>query len=344
MSNPDERNSLVGCLGDAWNAFFFPAASTARLAALRVVFVAMQLLWFAIPLNAQLHMLDASGFSEAQPITRALLLVMPEALMRNSNVLIGLWALTIGAGVLALIGLYSRYALAAFALGTMTQVSLFYSYGEFHHREGIFCIVLLLMALAPCGDCLSLDAVFGRRSQLDRPWYCGSISRYAMWPLMVGQVLLCIAYFDAAMSKLIVGGPHWFNGYTLQTYLLNDGILWHRPLGVWLSQYRLPCIGLAVGAVGLELLFFVTLIPRARRLTPLFLLSGVAMHVGIYVLQAAPFFQFMTLYLMWVPFERLPVLRDRRSSADLTTQEPDVTSTIVSKAVNVSGLAGTPHH
>ena len=43
-----------------------------------------------------------------------------------------------------------------------------------------------------------------------------------------------------------------------------------------------------------------------RRLLPIFLLAGLAMHLGIYVMMAAPFFQLMLMYIVFVPFERLP--------------------------------------
>jgi hypothetical protein len=66
---------------------------------------------------------------------------------------------------------------------------------------------------------------------------------------------------------------------------------------------------MAVSAVGYEGLFWLILIPRLRKWTvPAVLACGVMLHLGIFFLQSAPFFMWMTLYGVWVPWERLPGL------------------------------------
>lgn len=287
--------------------FFFRRGSTAAPAVMRVLAVGLYLFWLGDSLEYNLHHLEAPGFDQPQYITQFILLFIDEATLRSPQVITWLWGATQAVGGLALIGLFTRVSLLAYTIGQLVLIAHAYSYGEFHHPEALYILFLFMLAFAPSGDCLSVDAMIeagrGRRA---RPWYQGSISRLALWPLLTIQVLLCIAYVDAGVSKLILGGVHWFNGYTLQNYLLEDGLRRGLPLGVWLSKYRLPCILISVGAVAFEMSFWLVMVPRLRWLRLPILLGGAAMHTGIYFLQGAPFFTFTVIYLTWVPWGKLP--------------------------------------
>jgi len=126
----------------------------------------------------------------------------------------------------------------------------------------------------------------------------------ATWPLTTVKWLLALAYLSAGLSKLVFGGPDWLNGYTLQGHLLQDAIRWERPIGLWMSQQHALCLIASYCTIIFEIGFPIILfIPR---LAPFFLIPGVCFHTSIYVMQAAPFWQFLTLYLVWVPFEKLP--------------------------------------
>ena len=289
-----------------WARYFFPVGSTVRPAVLRIVCVTLQLVWFCYPLSAHQKLLASPQFEDPQLLVRLLLGVFEQDTLRSPTVIGTAWWVTTVCGILALIGLGTRVALALFAAGSMLLISHIYSYGEYHHPEALYVVFLFLLAFCPCGDCLSVDAWLRRRSRDGRRWYRGTTSRLAMWPLVTVQCLLAIAYADAAMSKMLLGGLSWFNGYTLQNYLLFDGIR-KGTWGVHVAPYRWVCVLMAVGAVAFEASFWLILIPRLRRLPgalPLVLLGGVGLHGGIYLLQQAPFFQFMVLYLTWVPWER----------------------------------------
>ncbi|MEM7576466.1 MAG: HTTM domain-containing protein [Planctomycetota bacterium] len=294
------------------HSFFFPLASPLRLSVMRVVAVFCQLVFFYESLDYQLAKLASPGFSDPQWFIRGLTVLLPESVLRTESFLTGLWWATYAAGVFAMLGYKTRGALLLFALGNMIQIAHVYSYGEHHHPEAAFCVFLLMMAFSPCGRALSVDAWFKMKRGYgpDEGWGPDAKLTTVMWPLVAIQCFIAIAYFDAFLSKAIVGGLHWMNGYTLQTYLLRDGLRWDRPVGVWMSQFRWLGIAFAVGAVVFDALFWTVLLPRFKRLAwlwpvvPLFLLAGTAMHITIYVAQAAPFFQFLVLYLTFVPWER----------------------------------------
>ena len=285
----------------ALGRFFFRSGSTQRLAVVRIVCVAAQLLLFSYPLSSHQQLLASPGFDDPQWITSVFATLIGGDNLRSPAFWSGLCLAVQAAGVMALVGLCTAPALFVFATGTSVAVAHVYSYGEYHHPQGIFTLLLLLLAFVPSGDCLSLDALRRRRGRAGRAWWAGTVRPGVVWPLLATQVLMVMAYLDAGLSKLIVGGIPWFNGYTLQNYLLTDGIRFDKPLGVWLAHYRWACVALAVGAVSLELTFFVTLVRRLRRLWPLWLVGGFMMHLSIYLLQGATFFPFMVLYILWLP-------------------------------------------
>ncbi|MEM9420096.1 MAG: HTTM domain-containing protein [Planctomycetota bacterium] len=333
MGSEFTGNSVRGPGGLLKN-YFFPEAMTTRLAVLRILCVAAYLLWFMYPLSYDLELLAHPGFKDPQWLTQALVAVFGESNVRHPLTITLVYDLSILAGMLALVGWWTRTSLGVFTACFWFLLAHRYSYGEFHHVETVFGIFLFMLAFSPCGDCLSLDAWHRQRdprTESDRrSWRVGSISRMAMWPIVTVQILFALVYFDAAASKMINGGLYWFNGYTMQDFLLTDGYRNDRPLGVWLSKYREICILMSVAAVAYEGLFWLALVPRLKRYAvPMFLAGGVMLHLGIFFLQAAPFFMWMTLYGVWFPWERLSWLRAGQPSK--------------SEAAEPAGLADLKH-
>lgn len=298
----------------AWESYWFPEAPAVRLSVMRIIIVALQLTWFDHPLGMHRRLIEGNDqFHEPQLIVSLIAAVVGEETLRSVatfELIHATWMIT---GLLALIGLLTRPAMLVFAFLNLLLISHQYSYGEHHHPEAIYTLFVLLMAFAPCNAVLSVDAWIAKRRGLTGPtadgpprFGLGAVRRSVMWPILLTQWLLCLAYLNAGTAKLWVGGLDWLNGVTLQNHLLQDGLRWDRPLGVWMAKQHTLCVIASYGAVGLEVFFFLVMI--FRRLAPLFILGGIMMHVGIFVMQAAPFWQFIVLYLMWVPWERIPGL------------------------------------
>ena len=306
--------------GGVLGRFFFPPGWTTRLAAMRIVCVGLYLLWFNHPLAFHTAFLAADGFDQPQWLMILVDVLVGQENYRQFWVLSLVQTACLVAGVLAIVGLFTRTTLGVFTLTVWLQVSHTFSYDEIHHVESLFAMFLAMLCLSPCGDCLSVDAWRAERRRRRagqapaRRWWEGRLTREAGWPVIGIQVLLALAYLDAAVSKLLIGGPSWFNGYTMQTILLTDGLRNGRPLGVWFAQFRELAILMSLFAVAYEGLFWLVLVPRLRRWTvPVVLTMGVMLHLGIFVLQSAPFFMWMVLYLTWLPWERV-VPRRRVSS------------------------------
>ena len=116
---------------------------------------------------------------------------------------VGLLSLAAAAAVAMSLGLLTRLATAAtFAIVTY---NVFLSTTNFHNNRAYLIIVLGLLAVAPCGRELSLDAWIRRRR--GRPTLDSSAPAWPLWLLRFE----CAAIYGASgLSKLV--DPDWFGG------------------------------------------------------------------------------------------------------------------------------------
>jgi hypothetical protein len=282
-----------------WKNYWFWESSGLRLGVCRFLACASSLILFRENLQNHLWLAaDGTGYIDPQVIIRAVSAVVPASVFPTAGSLTALFWIYLVTGVLAAIGLFTRYSVAVFALASAILVAHRYSYGEQHHGEAFLNLFLFLLALSQSGRAFSVDAWMRRR-----PNALSGTTDMVVWPLRVMQIVMALGYFCAGLCKLHRGGLEWLNGCTLQHYLLQDGVRWERPVGMWLAQQHELCVVMSYGAVFVELFFFVgVLIPR---IMPLFLIACGAMHTMIYIAQYAPFFQWVVLYSVFINFECL---------------------------------------
>jgi predicted DCC family thiol-disulfide oxidoreductase YuxK len=292
-------------------SYWFTPAPLLNLAIVRVLTVGFQLFWLVE------HGLYTSVVGQAQkpeifyqplPVLRVMLL--GTSYMPSVEVISLIFALTLAAGLLALIGFKTRPALGLFALGSLFITAFNYSFGDFHHPEAIVLISLVVLALSPCGQMLSVDSFeWGRRKAIQPNGFAPShptqeTSEMARWPILLIQWTLVLIYLSAFISKIVRDDSllHWLNGYTLRYYMLQDGLRWQSDLGVFLSQYHVLAVLLSIGTVVFEAAF--VLLIFFPRLAWLFLPFGTVFHLSIYIIQRAPFFSFIVAYSVFVPWAR----------------------------------------
>jgi uncharacterized membrane protein YphA (DoxX/SURF4 family) len=119
------------------------------------------------------------------------------------GIYIGLLWLAAVAAVSMSLGLFTRVATATtFAIVTY---NVFLSTTHFHNNRAYLIIVLGLLAVAPCGRELSLDAWIRRRRRLP------ALDRSAPgWPLWLLRFECAAIYGASGLSKLV--DPDWFGG------------------------------------------------------------------------------------------------------------------------------------
>ena len=158
-------------------------------------------------------------------------------------------------------------------------------------------VMLSALALSPSGRVLSIDSWITRQGQVN---LLEDRSEFAGWPLKLIGWFFVLMYLSAVKEKLSSSGLDWPNGFTLQFALARDGLRHGSSLGVWLSQFHLPVMAMQFMVLAFQASFAIAMIfPKARWI---YVPAGLMLHIGIYVLMRAPFFQWIALYAVFVPW------------------------------------------
>jgi hypothetical protein len=297
-----------------WTRYWFAPEPYLNLAVLRIAACFALVFQIAIFHDYAAYLAERFAFVDAlyRPILLLRILHAPfgEGFAPPDGLVHALYLVTVAAGVAGLVGLATRVALPVAAAGFAYIQAFVYSFGDFHHPEAVLAVVLGALALAPAGAVLSVDNWLRQRRGLPAADVLQT-SAFAGWPVKFVQWFFVLMYLSAAVAKLHFGGLDWMNGYTLQYYLATDGLRWGSELAMWLSQQHLLVMLGQIGVMAFQATFALEVIyPRLRWIyVPL----GLLMHTSIYVLLGAPFFVWMALYVVFVPWHL--VLARRRGGA-----------------------------
>jgi hypothetical protein len=221
-----------------------------------------------------------------------------------------LWVAAVAAAAMSL-GLLTRLATATtFAI---VAYNLFLSTTHFHNNRAYLVIVLGLLATAPCGRELSLDAWI-RRSRGRPPL---DLSAPA-WPLWLLRFECAAVYGASGLSKLV--DPDWFGGtVTWQRVVRARDQLEGWPLPDWVVSLLVDR-GFHTGAAKLivltELFIAAGLWWRGTRYAVVWV--AVIFHVSIELSAAVQVFSYLAIAVLviWaVPSTRDRVLRLDPTSA-----------------------------
>ncbi|MGH7930722.1 MAG: thiol-disulfide oxidoreductase DCC family protein [Candidatus Binatia bacterium] len=311
----------MGELVERWNRYWFRPAPLINLAICRILIVGVQL---SVLIGSDYHnynrLYELSGLPDILydplPVLRVFLWPFGWMYRPPFEVLVATYGISLAAGVLALVGFKTRFSLSAFAVANLFLQSFSYSFHEYHHPEALMMIALSLLAIGPAGAVLSADDLWRRvRANSSRRRFAasanilGETSAFARWPLLQVQWLLALVYLAAATSKLGAAGFDWMNGYTLQYYILRDGLRW-SDVGVWVAHQSSLVWWSSWITILFEGTFFAVLIFPV--LSWLYIPLGLAFHTGIYLTMGAFFFQFIVIYSVFIPWAHMLEALSRR--------------------------------
>jgi hypothetical protein len=290
---------------DAWQRFWFRPAPLARLAAFRMlvmalVFVELRAYAPALRNACRLAHSGAEG-AHWNPIFLVSILglrpIAPE--LAEQILLVG--------GVAALcgiVGLFSNASCAVAGLVLIYETALVYSFEKVHHDKFALAFTLLALPLAPIGARASLDAVL---ANLARAWRgadrveAPTHSDLARFPLRCTQVSLAVGYGCAGLSKLVIAGPQWVNGYTLMSYLAEFDFPWSPLIAGGVMRMTL----FSVVALATQLSFPGVLLWRP--LAWFCLPAVVGNHVVNWMtMDTGPYASLWFLTVAFLPLERVP--------------------------------------
>ena len=284
----------------AWHAFWFAPATPWPLGFCRAGFFGSFYVLFLSRTNLRWYALFPPGFY--QPRSFFAWLSLPTPSWEVMGWLVTAFEISV---ILAALGLMTRLAtLTAFALG-LYVLGLQFNYGYLHWAHAIVPIVMGILALSPCGDALSLDALF-RRVVTGNTGEAGGQHR---WPIQLVRLVFVTVFLAAGLAKLCQAGLEWVLSDTLRNYFLENQYVfrsegattWGHLLADWLIVRPGLCRVLAVVVLAVELSTPAALFSRHawRLLIPLLFLFQVGNALLLY---QDFFFAYLGLYLFWIPW------------------------------------------
>ena len=202
----------------------------------------------------------------------------------------------IASGVLFVIGFRYRASGLLFAVTLLAVTTYRNSWGQIFHVENLLVLHVLVLAVAPAADALSVDAR-GRTGAEES-------QRYG-WPVRLMCLLTVLAYFVAGFAKLDAAGLDWAIGDTLRNQVAYDNLRKdvlgdvHSPLGGWLVKHGWLFPPLAVATLLVELGAPLAMFTRAWARA--WALAAWLFHVGILALMAIVF-PYQLLGVAFLPF------------------------------------------
>ena len=209
-----------------------------------------------------------------------------------------------GAAVTAALGFFSRTSAAIVALLFLLAWGRLQWYGKVDHQHHLFWFAMLL-ALAPCGDALSLDALAARlrRERSRNAGPAGPSPRYGR-PLAFAMILMGVIYLFPGLWKACRSGLDWALTDNPRLLMQRD---W-RLAGDWqpllrFDEYPILYRAGALGALLFELTFLFLLLGRKTR--PVAGVLGFGFHLVTYLTLNIPFTTLRNSYVVFVDWRGL---------------------------------------
>jgi uncharacterized membrane protein YphA (DoxX/SURF4 family) len=238
--------------------------------------------------------------------------------------------------VASLLGVRTRVALVALAALNLWLGATVASFGYTPHASALPALVLVVLACAPGADACSVDAWLRSRRGAGRATEVLFGRPQSIWPVRLVLVLVCAFYFASGYAKVRYAGFRWADGRTLAFYLqggsrlgpgepqrflestdappaarfrdgwgIEDYAYVGRPTVLGRALGRSPAATRALSCFTLlvELGFPVVLFGRA--LLAIWLVLGVALHLGIDATLRIDFSAYLVVYLLFIDWKSL---------------------------------------
>ena len=285
-----------------WLWFFFAPVTSTNLAVCRLLFFGFVFIFY-LP-----H--DFSSWSDVShvffnPIALFRAFDLPVASRETLTVVQILWKLALG---LSSIGLLTRASTwTSFILGTYL-LGLAHNFGKTHSHDALLVVVMGILALARCGDSWSVDAWITRARRPRPSDGTPTKSGEYRWPIRAVWVVMALAFFAAAVSKLRISGLDWIWSDNLSIILLQN--YYHRanadPLTSWgLYVAAHPGLTRAIAGATVAVEFTAPLALASRRARAILVPVLFLMLLGIRLAMGPSFEQFAFCFVFWVPWDRL---------------------------------------
>jgi len=213
-------------------------------------------------------------------------------------------------GVAFTVGFRYAFTAPAFATALVLLTTYRSSWGMVLHTDNLITLHVVLLALAPAAETLSVDARRRPSPSAERHGRFG-------WPLRAIAILTVICYVLAGIAKLKLAGSVWLGGELLRAQIAYDNLRKIElgasvvPLGPWLVRHPQLFPALAFATMLVELGAPLALV--GKRWAMIWCLAAWGFHLGVlltmsigftYQLSGLPYFAFFALE-RWGPLQSL---------------------------------------
>jgi predicted DCC family thiol-disulfide oxidoreductase YuxK len=202
-----------------------------------------------------------------------------------------------GALLCGALGLAPRTASGVCCVLGFYLFGLPHNFGQTYHFDAILVFVFAILAVAHCGDAVSIHALRKRH----RPEPSGEYR----WPARLVRVTMALVFCAAGLSKLRRSGLEWAFSENMSVVLTKShyGLSDADPLvdwGLFIAQSPVLSQGLAFMSLVVETAFPLALV--SRRAAWLLVPGAFMMLVGIRVLMGPTFGGFLLVFAFWIPW------------------------------------------
>ncbi|MGY6501748.1 MAG: HTTM domain-containing protein [Acidimicrobiales bacterium] len=299
-------------------AYLAPAPPE-RLALLRILVGSATLAYLVVRLP---HLLDVIRLGVEQP-ERFSAVGAAHALSGPVPTPIGVVAVLValGSGVAATIGWRWRVTGPVFAASVLSVLSYRNSFGQIFHTENLVVVHLVVLAMAPAADAVSLDR--RRRDLAGAPPPPALSPRYG-WPAQLMVIAVVVAYVVAGWAKVRTQGLGWASGDVLRDHVAHDSLRKElvgdrsSPIGTLALRNDWVFTPMAVFGLAIELLAPIALL--GGRLRVGWAVGAWVFHIGVLAVMGILFpYQVLGIaFACFVAVETIPQ-RWRRRGDILTT-------------------------
>lgn len=294
--------SAVRALGRYW----FTPAPPQRLALLRILIGAYGLALVVVR-GQDLLRITSMGVRFFEPVGVVTLLSDPMSQLWLRVLML----LLLGANIAFVFGWRFRVTGPVYAAALLWLLSYANSWGQILHTDNLLCMYVIVLALTPSADSLSMDARGGSRNRVTPP---AAAPCYG-WGIRLMCVIAVTTYMTAGLAKLRNSGLAFASGDTLRWHVAFDNLRklelgsFASPLAEWILPH--PNLFVVLGLATLVMELGAPLALVHRRIALVWASVMWLFHVGVVALMAIVF-AFPLTGLAFAPFFRIERLLDRR--------------------------------
>ncbi len=277
-----------------WENFWFASADPLDLAVARFLFFGIVLIFFQNFMNLKWATVPMELWQPISFFRFTASLRLSESAVQN---IIYLWNV---ATLFACVGFITPVSASVSALLSTYLIGLGYCYGNIHADGPMVIIISFILALSPCANAFSCDAVITGATKRNK--------EIPIWTFKLIWLVWSLMFFSAALCKLKFSGLSWVTTNNLRDWIIfNHYNYYFRrngwDIGLFIAQFPRLCQFAAAAVIAMELSVPMILISsRLRRLiVPMTLFFQIACAYVLLVDLKTPYLA----YLFFVPWRKV---------------------------------------